>query len=188
MRSVDKALVVLDTECFGLKRHHAACEIAYWALDTGERGRFVPPFDEVDIRGADPHALAVNRFYERGLDKDPQDVDGSQLRKLHGLLTDSVIVGSNPGFDAGKVNYALLRQFPQELGLITRYELFDLRYFAANVLGLTGNLPGLLGLCELLGIEPGKHTAESDVTAAGECFYALRQRGQVLAPRSRPAR
>jgi hypothetical protein len=150
-----------------------AIEIAFWSLTTGERGRFVPTFDEADLQRADRHALAVNKFYERGLHTERQDT-GEQLTHLHKLLTGATIVGSNPGFDAGKLNLAFARH-GGELTQTPWHAVLDLRFYAADILGLTGNLPGLSGLCRLLDVPPGEHTAESDVTAVGRCYLALRR-------------
>lgn len=172
--------IIVDTETVGLKIHHVAVEIAFWVIETGERGRFVPPFTEQDLLYAEKAALHVNQFHERGLLLEEKDVDGEQLEHLHGLLVGNTMVGSNPGFDAGKLNLAFDRQ--ERYGLSNYlspdpwWNLWDLRFYAGDLLGLTGNLPGLGGICRLLDIEPGNHTAESDVTAAGLCFLELQRR------------
>lgn len=175
VRDVSRHLVVCDTETLGLGDHHPAIEVAYWNLTTGEYGGFLPVRLPEDLPDADPEALRVNRFFERGLDVLPQDESGEELAHLHELLAGNVIAGSNPGFDAKKLNLMFERdgRFPPSPW---HHRMLDLACYSAGVLGLHPTvLPGLERICKLLGIEPGQHSAMTDVRAAGECLMELQR-------------
>lgn len=166
-------LVVVDCETNGLNPDvHEAVEIAWWDLTTDERGCFVPKHDVSKVLAvAEVKALQINRYIDRIADTAHVD-STEQLRALHTALTGNTLGGSNPTFDAG-----MLRKFFAHGGRVGvlqpwHHRMWDLSAYAAGVLGLD-ELPGLARVCELLGIEPGDHTAEADVTATGLCFRAL---------------
>lgn len=171
----DRHVIVVDCESLGLGTWHPACEIAFWDLTTGEQRRFLPQIFPYDIDTADKKALRINRYWERGLDQEPQDRSGKELEHLHRLLAGNTLAGSNPAFDAQKLDLAFDRR-----GWLTNqpwhHRMLDLSNYAAGVLDLPMNeLPGLAQVCELLNIAPGNHTAAEDVRATGECFLALQQ-------------
>lgn len=62
--------------------------------------------------------------------------------------------------------------------LITNHRLWDLSPYADGVMGLD-YLPGLADVCERLGVPAPDHTAEGDVSAAGQCLLELRSRVAV---------
>lgn len=176
MRDINRHIVVVDCESLGLEAHQPAIEVAFWDLTTGEHGCFLPVRLPEDLPGAEPEALRVNSFFERGLDRLLMDESGEELAHLHALLTENVLAGSNPGFDAQKLNLMFHRdgRFPSSPW---HHRMLDLAPYAAGVLGLYPTvLPGLGRVCKLLGIEPGMHSAMSDVRAAGECFMELQRR------------
>lgn len=173
MRDINRHIVVVDCESLGLEAHQPAIEVAFWDLTTGEHGCFLPVRLPEDLPGAEPEALRVNGFFERGLDELPQDESGEELAHLHALLSENVLAGSNPGFDAQKLNLMFERdgRFPPTPW---HYRLLDLAPYSAGVLGLHPTvLPGLARVCKLLNIEAGTHSAMSDVFAAGQCFLEL---------------
>lgn len=172
--------VVVDTETTGLDpAEHIAIEVAWWCIETGERGRFVPPHGEYDIARATTEALEINGYWDRGLDNPNRwDSDGTEARRLHGVLDGQTMVGSNPRFDA-----AMLGPLFADLELSREpwhYRLLDLAAYAMGVLGL--DHPVSLGsVCRRLNVSEGDHTAEGDVTAAGLCLQAL-ERHRWVAP------
>lgn len=167
-----KGCVCVDVETTGPHPEtHEVVEVAWWAMDIGERGVFIPPHT---LTGADDHALSVNRYWTRGLWKGGWD-DGTELARFHTVLASRWVVGANPGFD-----WAFLRRLFIREGLSVTslsYPPLDLPAYAAGVLGqrITDRM-GLSRLCRLLGVEPGDHTAEGDVRACVECLLELHKR------------
>jgi DNA polymerase-3 subunit epsilon len=168
-----RQIIVVDVETSGLiPDHDVAVEVAWWVLETGERGCFIPPHDtEWVLQEGDPQALKLNGYRARlaGQPQDTEDVERAQLaRKLAG----NTLAGSNPAFDT----YFLV--LPPFIGHATppwHHRLLDLSAYAAGVLNIPPTeLPGLAAVCERLGIEnAAPHTAEGDVDATGRCFLAL---------------
>lgn len=166
-----RRLVCVDTETTGLREQDIPIEVAWHDMGTGEHGCFIPRHDVDKVRAnAHPDALALNGYEER-IAGAVQD-DGTELRRLHLALRGQVLAGSNVRFDAAK----LARLF-ERWGMAPEpwtHRLGELAPYAAGVLGLPlGDLPGLAACCELLGVEPGDHTAEADVAATVRCFEAL---------------
>jgi DNA polymerase-3 subunit epsilon len=167
-----RRLIVVDTETTGLEDQHVAVEISWELIGSGMRGTFVPPFTVEDVKAADPASLAINKFYERGLDTAPQDGLFVETTRLHEALKGNTMAGSNPSFDARMLSKLFLKA-----GLSPRpwfYRMCDLSAYAAGVLGTDpAELVGLRDVCGRLGVSPGDHTAEADVRATIECFGAL---------------
>lgn len=191
---MSRDIVVVDVETNGLDPdRHEAVEIAWWNLETGDRGRFVPRHDQNDVLArADVQALRVNRYIDRIADG-PHDTGCDELLRLWEQFagsfddefpdsdeepTANTLAGSNPTFDAAMLRKAfakLDKPFDIEDVAPWHHRLWDLSAYAAGVLGLD-ELPGLARVCELLDIDPPDHTAEGDVTATGKCFNELRRR------------
>lgn len=171
----ERRLTVVDCETTGLDPSaHVPVEVGWWCLATGASGVFVPPHPDFDIQNAQVIALEMNGYYDRGLDNPNRwDVDRSGLRILHERLVGQTLAGSNPRFDA-----AFLSPLFAADGLDPEpwhHQLENLGSYARGVLGLP-YLPRLSEVCELLGIEPGDHTAGGDVTATGRAFLELAER------------
>lgn len=171
--------VVVDCESTGLRSEDIAVEVAWWDLATGARGQFIPRHDEQwALNFGEARALEINGYRER-IEGKPQD-DGTETQRLLDVLTGNVLAGSNPNADAGWLEHLFINVVPDALdfadaprpGMPWHYRMWDLSAYAAGVLGLD-ELPGLAYTCELLGIEPGDHTAAADVTATGNCFLRL---------------
>lgn len=177
-------IVVVDVETTGLDpERHTTVEVAWWNLNTGERGEFVPPHLVSEaLRNAQIEALRVNRYIDR-LATAEQDYDGTAASKLSDLLEGSTLAGSNPAFDAGFLTVLYREMEAAEKAWAPRWHhrLLDLSAYAAGVLLLPPNqLPGLSTVCELLGVEnTAPHTAAGDVDATGRCFLALFERAGV---------
>lgn len=98
-------LAFVDTETTGLDPYlHEAWEIAVifreGDLDTEHTFRIKP-----DINNATPKALEINRYHERTSApgwqwQDPQNA----TERLHGLIDGTVLIGSNPSFDAAMLS------------------------------------------------------------------------------------
>jgi DNA polymerase-3 subunit epsilon len=168
----DRHLIICDTETTGLLEHHVPLEVGFWDLSTDAHGRFLPELTSDDLAMADPEALRINRYYERGLDREPQDVTGYRLMQFHRVMAKNVLVGSNPSFDAGMLNRAFKRHgLPVDPWF---YKMIDIGTYAAGVLSLPIiNPPKLATVCELLDIEAGDHSAMGDVMATGWCLKRL---------------
>lgn len=175
----DRHVLVVDCETNGLDpARHQAVEIAWWNLDTDERGAFIPQHDVSKVlAAAEVKALQVNRYVDRIADRVPVN-DTREANQIREQLNGCTLAGSNPAFDAAMLA-KWLRPSPMVLPEAWRrwsppwhYRLLDLSALAAGMLVLD-ELPGLSSVCELLGVDPGDHTAEGDVTATGECFKKL---------------
>lgn len=178
-------VVVVDIETNGLDLdRHQAIEVAWWNLDTDQRGCFVPAHNISEVLAvADVRALQINRY----IDRIPGSVYTQKwIDVLYELIGDlqgedgegATLAGSNPRFDAVMLSKLILRanhehdrEFDHEPW---HHRLFDLSAYAAGVLGLD-YLPGLAAVCELLGVDPPDHTADGDVTATGLCFRELQK-------------
>jgi DNA polymerase-3 subunit epsilon len=187
-------LIVVDVETNGLSpERHEAIEVAWWNLDTDERGSFIPAHNVSKVLGtAQVKALQVNRYIDR-IPGAEQDHEFKALSRLHGQFLEydednvddvhgaaeirHALAGSNPTFDAAM----LAKLFNTGTDVTDRdtapwhHRLWDLSAYAAGVLDLD-ELPGLARVCAILGVEDApNHTAEGDVAATGACFKRLRQ-------------
>lgn len=167
-------LVYLDTETTGLDAtRHDVIEVA-WAVDGGPiRSALLPH----TLQNASPEALAINGYWERGLD-DQLCVAQADFRAhawhrdLLNDLTGATLVGSNPAFDAR----FLRAKFGYEPW---HHRLFDVATYAAGVLGWDGPR-GLKDVRDALHhhgfeIPAPDHTAAGDVATVRACHLALRQ-------------
>lgn len=169
-----RQFVVVDLESNGLDfDKHTAVEVAWWNLNTGEQGCFVPVHDvSTVLANASIKALQINRYVDRLADAE-QDVEGLQLLRLAEVLRGNTMVGSNPAFDS-----AMLRKLMPDRKPTWHYRLLDIGAYAAGVLALPPErgVPGLWETCQLLNVELREdvaHTAMGDVIATGECLVKL---------------
>lgn len=173
---MSRHLIVVDCETTGLDlEKDYAIEVGWWNLLTDERGYFVPRHD---VRGALAHAdldaLRINHYLDR-IPQAEQD-NGQGASRLYNQLNGHTLGGSNPTFDGAMLAKILVTHQPVR-PTPWHHRLWDLSAYAAGVLALD-YLPGLAVVCELLGVPPGDHTAEADVTATGLCFRELKKRAQ----------
>lgn len=182
-----RQIVVVDTETTGLDLDvHVPVEVAWWNLDTDERGCFVPPHQDW-LRSADPEALRLNRYSERIAPR-PVDARYAQARELYAQLRGNTLAGSNPAFDGAMLEVLFTQMWmygpegPVALSAAQtacpwHHRLFDLAAYTAGVLGLDPHeLPGLGRVCQLLGmtVSPAQaHDAGADVGATVACFRVL---------------
>ncbi len=171
--------VVVDCETSGLNPDaQVVVEVAWWCLETGVRDRFVPPHDEFDMLCAEPKALELNGYYDRGLDNpNGWDRDGAALRAFHEVLAGRAWAGANPRFDL-----AFVRPLFIEAGLDPEpchHRLLDIEATARVVFGWK-DVPGMRDICTELGITPGDHTAAGDVASEGVALLELEARRALL--------
>ncbi|MBB3752484.1 DNA polymerase-3 subunit epsilon [Mycolicibacterium sp. BK634] len=182
---MSRQTIVVDVETTGLEDHHVILEVAAVNIDTGEEMCFVPYVPMEDFAKASPEALAVNRYFERGIRQYMADEEETRLGyyKLRTWLEGNTLAGSNPSFDAGKlakVKYTDPNGFSFEdgrtFGTPWHHRFRDLSAYAEGTLGLD-ELPGLHKVCELLGVEnTAEHSALGDARATVECFRLLKGR------------
>lgn len=170
-------LVVVDVESSGLRDTDVPLEIAAIAANGALR-HFVPCLGGWSLDRADPDALRINRFFERGVYKHQLSPEKTRERyiELHQLLEGNTLGGANPRFDAGMLS----RRFTN-YGLSPEpwhHRLADLSAYAAGVLSIPVTLlPGLDSVCTMLGVvnrEP--HSAMGDAQATADCFRILTER------------
>jgi DNA polymerase III epsilon subunit-like protein len=191
-------MICVDLETNGLDRErHEAVEVAWENVQTRESGLFIPRHRVAEVLAAAapyPIGLQKNRYIERSLWDPMRWDDGTELVRLweqfvgedpfdprdleeRDPLPKRIFVAVNPGFDAHFLSKLFLcdgdicGHEPEPWD----YHLRDLGSYAAGVLSLPLDHPPLkfLGICELLGVTPGDHTAAGDVHALAECVRAL---------------
>jgi DNA polymerase-3 subunit epsilon len=166
-------LVFLDVETSGLDPLvHDVVEIA-WAVDGGPVRSYVPVHT---LEHADPEALRINQYYERGLSSARHPgyylaIELDFLRDIDG----ATIVGSNPAFDT-----AFLRR---KLGRAPwHHRLIDISNVAMMVFGEDRpmGLKDIVGTLAFRGyiIPAPDHTAFGDVEATRAAYQALRRIGR----------
>jgi len=170
---VSRELIVVDIETNGLGPHCAPMEVAAINVASGEELYFVPDIHDSVLTAADPEALRVNRYFERGVFRKRLDREATNeaWRRLLAMLEGNTFGGSNPTFDTRVIEQ------DRHIEGQWHHRLADLSAFAAGVLGLAPTeLPGLHKVCELLGVvNEEEHGALGDARATAECFRRLAQ-------------
>lgn len=162
--------VYLDTETTGLDpRLHQIVELAWSVDDEADVHVVVPPHD---LTHAEPKALEVNGYFERGLHlRTAGPILWARSRAV--LCTDlagAQIVAANPAFDAAML-LKLIGYAPWH------YRLRDVEERAAAVFGWQDS-PSLTTIAAELverghSIPANDHTAGGDVIALRACWRAL---------------
>ena len=138
-------LIVVDVETSGLDPlTHDVLEVAAIDLATGEELHFAPTPTRPDwLTAADPEALQVNRYYERGIYAHQVDVEttGRRWATVAKMLEGNILAGANPWFDAAFVDAAL-----RHWGITParRHQLRDLATYASGILRLDPAKPASL--------------------------------------------
>ncbi|ATS92996.1 DnaQ-like DNA polymerase III subunit [Mycobacterium phage Superphikiman] len=193
---MSREVIVVDVESTGLGSDADILEVAAVSLSTGVELSFVPCVSMETFAKADPKALEVNRYFERGVRSRMLDAEetGRGYHMLREWLEGNVLAGSNPAFDAellSRASYAKTYSYASAddtvvyppFGRPWHHRLLDLSAYAAGVLGIpVEELPGLHKVCELLGVvNEEAHSALGDARATAECFRIL----QALAKQNR---
>lgn len=171
---MSRHLIVVDVETTGLSWNiHKIIEVAAIDTVTDEIIAFAPRIDPLDLGNAEPSAMQVNRYYERGAWKNvlTGEATSQQYVRLSEMLKGNTLGGCNPRFDGAFLTNASHLFNPEPW----HHRLADLSAYAAAPLGIAPNeLIGLGDICERLDVDPGiAHSALDDAKAAAECFRKL---------------
>ena len=175
-------LVVVDVESTGLDpARHVPVEVAAINVTTGEELYFVPQLTSDQLGAADPRAMQINRYYERGLFARAMPFGETRdWDRLFTMLQGNTLAGANPRFDAAMLVAGYASEQRANGGYIApeeswHFRLADLSAYTAGVLGLDPtDLPGLDRCCELCGVaNEAPHTAMGDARATVACFQVL---------------
>lgn len=177
----DRHLIVVDTETTGLDiNKHVVLEIAAIDTVTGEEFHFVPYVTRASLSGADPIALATNRYYERKVFEQELTREDTleHAHKLIEMLQGNTLGGPNPTFDAAMLTKFFGTFVGSEVATPWHHRLADLAAYAAGALGLApADLPGLHRVLEELDIiNEDEHSALGDARATAAAFAALQDR------------
>jgi DNA polymerase III epsilon subunit-like protein len=193
-------LIVVDLETNGRDvERHQAVEVAWWNLQTGERGEFIPAHSVREVLAtAEIRALQINRYIDR-IATATQD-EGAELVRMWEqfagpldadpdfvLPEARIFAAVNPMFDSQFVSKLFANADAELEPHPWPYRMRNLADYFAGVMGRPlDEKPLSLGeICDRLDHVPGDHTAAGDVTATGHCFLAL---ADIAANRlSRPA-
>jgi DNA polymerase-3 subunit epsilon len=166
---MSRELIVVDIETTGLHANAHILEVGAINVNTGKELYFVPRVPDDAIKWAEPQALQINRYFERGVWKHTLDQENTlvQYRELEKMLSGNTFAGSNPTFDSQRL----------PIKPVWHHRLADLAAYAAGVFGLSPTeLPGAHKVCELLGVtNESEHSALGDARAAAECFRRLQK-------------
>ncbi|AJD82279.1 DnaQ-like DNA polymerase III subunit [Mycobacterium phage Keshu] len=176
-----RQLIVVDCETTGLHDKAAILEVAAINVDTGESMTFVPFVDCKQLGDAQPAAMEINRYYERGLWRhqyNPQQT-AAAWRDLQEWLRGNTFAGSNPTFDSSLIAQQITDAgaiFNSYVGKVWHHRLADLAAYAAGKLDVDPTeLEGLDGVAERLGVPVvERHSALADACATAQCFDLLR--------------
>ena len=185
----DRQVIVVDVETTGLHDAAAILEVAALNLNTGEEITFVPYVTREQLANAQPEAMRINRYYERGVFRNALNEESTRLmyETLHGQLEGNTFAGSNPTFDSRLISREKyfkkseyvpfgVKSYAHAFGAPWHHRLLDLSAYAAGALGLPlEELPGLHKVCEILGVKnEEEHSALGDVRATAQCFRRLK--------------
>jgi DNA polymerase III subunit epsilon len=169
-----RKLIVVDVETTGLHETAAILEVAAVNVETGDAVHFVPFVSKAALGDAEPIAMQINRYFERGVWKAMLDFDKTKeaYADIALALEGHAFAGSNPAFDSQLLRAAIR---PIYGGPLWHYRLADLAAYAAGVLRIPPTeLPGLEAVCTALGVKNKEpHSAMGDAVATAECFRQL---------------
>ncbi|WNM68997.1 exonuclease [Mycobacterium Phage TribleTrouble] len=176
-----RQLIVVDVETTGLHDKAAILEVAAINVDTGESMRFVPFVDCKQLGDAQPEAMEINRYYERGLWREAYNPSqtAAAWHDLQEWLRGNTFAGSNPTFDSALIAQQILDPHAfinRHVGKVWHHRLADLAAYAAGKLDVDPTeLQGLDDVAERLGVPVvERHSALADACATAQCFDLLR--------------
>ncbi|MEE3066538.1 MAG: 3'-5' exonuclease [Actinomycetota bacterium] len=184
-----RSLIVVDVETTGLDPGvHFPLEVAAINVETREVLHFVPKLNRAILEHADPEAMQINRYFERGTWRNASTVEATvdAYKQLFSLLRGNTLAGTNPRFDAEMIRLGAAAAWTaaSESGYseivgpeVWHHRLADLSAYAGPALHRAPNeLVGLADVCEALGVTNSQpHTALGDAIATAECFRILTQ-------------
>lgn len=157
----------LDIETSGLDPYrHEILEIAYAIDDDAPYTLIFPHY----LLNADPKALEINRYYERGLARKRSWAKEHELEGLQQILQDQTIAGSNPAFDV-----SFLRAYDYSGW---KHRLMDVPLWVAGHFGWLESA-GLQRTITYMNMKKGHnlpypdHSAKGDIIATRALFKAV---------------
>lgn len=164
---LERPLVFLDTETTGLDPTvHEVVELAYSFHDDPNVRTMVVPHTLVH---ADPEALRINRYRERGLEYRSIWATPDEFEQMRHDLSGATICSANVVFDLGFID--------KWISLDRHYRVMDFTSWAAGRLGwpVTRGMENTYQECRrrFPGIEAPTHTAAGDVRAMKAMYLAL---------------
>lgn len=194
--AVDLETTTLDIR-FAEPLEIAAVPFDPWApgvyTDSSMPLTFVPHHSPAMVHGADPAALAVNRYYERRLFESMLDpaANDAAVEQLCDMLDGATLVGANPAYDSAVLWAWLSKRRPQLGAPPWHHRLYDVS-LATRVAQGMNRTPGLreaFGIWEI-DTEPRAsdwHTALADAFAAADICAAVETRHGREAATADPA-
>lgn len=194
--AVDLETTTLDT------RLAEPLEVAAVPFDPWEPGvytdsplplTFVPFHRPAVLHGADPAALAVNRYYERRLFESMLDpaATAAAADRLVELLDGATLVGANPAYDAAVLWEWISARRPDLGAPPWHHRLYDVS-LATRVAQGMNRTPGLREAYQIMMLdhaprEEDWHTALADAYAAADICAAVETRHGREAATADPA-
>jgi hypothetical protein len=164
---LERPLVFLDTETTGLDTAtHEVVELAYSELNDPNVRTLIVPHTLVH---ADPEALRINRYHERGLEYRSLWATPDEFEQMRHDLSGVTICSANVVFDLGFID--------KWISLDRHYRVMDFTSWAAGRLGwpVTRGMEATYAECRerFTGIEAPTHSAAGDVRSMKSMFRAL---------------
>lgn len=174
----ERPLLFVDTETTGLHPEACAFELAWKREDWDSVRTLILPHT---LYGADPQALKVNRYRERGIDK-WTTAGEIEIDRFRQDATDATLVIANPVFDVPHLMSLIGFQ-------VWHYRIIDIETYAMPILGHSrpqGMSTIYRELTELgYRLPEPDHTAGRDVEALESAFYILRSMGEKMLAQAR---
>ncbi|AMQ66989.1 DnaQ-like exonuclease [Mycobacterium phage Bipper] len=189
---MSKHLVVVDVESTGLvAERHVPLEVAAINVTTGEELYFVPFLHPEDLANAEPEAMQLNRYFERGVWRLalPQAETETRYRQLFDMLSGNTFGGANARFDAEMVRYGYARarqgvQVNRSMSSLMvpdetwHHRLSEVQSYYCGVMGTDpAEPPSLIAITEQLGLmypEDQQHSALADARVTAEAYRRLK--------------
>lgn len=169
-RRSDMSLCYIDTETTGLNPAiHDPYEVCLWREGNDEPTTYRLPHSLVN---ANPAALKISRYFERGFSDQTLIVEAYQRRSIFQLLNGATLVGSNPSFDA-----AMMTKY---LGVaVWHHRMIDISNVAMTLFNwdLPNGMADVVQHLNDLGweIPDPDHSAEGDVRVTKAVYETLRE-------------
>lgn len=168
--------IAVDIETTGLDVLGAwPIEVAAAEIGNGLVRCCAPHIPKVVMADAEPQALQVNRYYERGVWADQLDDQTTRewAAEFCEWFDGAYLVGANPAFDA-----AVLGRWLRYLGFQTpwHYRLLDVE--AMTMAALSLDAPPSLSKCAAhwnIEVQEPKHSAMADALTTANVFEAIQE-------------
>lgn len=172
-----RSYIFTDTETTGLDRERAQIVELGWAIDEAPPIAYIVPHT---LEHAEPRALEINRYWERGLDLATPNTEAFSM--FARASAGQILVGANIQFDANKIANRLCFE-------PWWHRMIDIEAYAQAVFALP-EPPGLRAVRDLLTgrgyqLPEPDHTAAGDVLVTQAVFYILQDIAKFRAVENR---